>query len=106
MRLALAYEPRRDPNDVFLFEVVENFGANAPSPDKDLFEVTYGGSEGFPLPKSSELHLVLTNPTELRMALREHWPLAEEVRKAVSQGKFLLFHSDDVGKQLLELFDA
>lgn len=39
--LAIYYAPDRDPGDLFLFEIVENFGANTIDEEHELLEVTY-----------------------------------------------------------------
>ncbi len=103
LRLAISYDPGRDSQDVFLFEVVEHFGSNAVSPDKELFEVSFGSTSEFSLPQQSQLHLVLTNPNELRAALAEHWPSVEEIRQAVGRGDFVKLNSDETGEELMEL---
>ena len=103
LHLAIAYDPGHDPKDVFLFEVVGGFGGGAVNPDGNLFEVTYGTSSGFSSLNGEELHLVLTSPEELPVAVREQWPLALEVARAVRQGEFEVLYEDELGRKLLEL---
>ena len=60
--LALRYQPERLPNDVFLFEVIEEFGLGMVDDEQTLFEAAYDSSEGFPMPRQTQLHMILTNP--------------------------------------------
>lgn len=83
--LAVHFSPRRDHGNIFVFEVIERFGRDSVSPDRELFEVTYG-SASFPIDPGREVHLVLTNPTELRTAVEQRWPSLLELRDAVSSG--------------------
>ncbi len=101
--LALYYAPQRDPDDIFLFEVIKNFGANSIDPDRTLFEVAYGSTSGFPLAPGQHLRLVLTNPDELKAALREEWPLATELRDVLRSGKAMVLLAEEEGQRLLEL---
>ena len=103
LHLAIAYDPGRETGDVFLFELLGNFGGNEINDDAKFFEVTFDSSPSFALAKGQKLHLVLTNPPELRVALDQHWPTAEEVRHALRRGDFEVLHSDDVGREALEL---
>ncbi|MGH7140734.1 MAG: hypothetical protein ACREHD_33800 [Pirellulales bacterium] len=103
LHLALAYDPGHNPGDVFLFEVVGGFAGGQPNPERNLFEVTYGNCSGFASTNGEQLHLVLTSPEELQVAVREHWPLAVEVAEAIRQGNFELLFEDDEGSQLLDL---
>lgn len=49
LHLALAYDPCRqdDANQVFLFEVSENFGGDHINPEHQLFEVGFSGQQVF-----------------------------------------------------------
>jgi hypothetical protein len=87
LRMAVYYAPERDEGDVFLFEVIEGFGANEIDGDRELFEVTYSSAPGFPLESGQTLHLVLTNPREYEVAVKERWRLAEELRTAAASGR-------------------
>src|SRR5437899_1742748 len=73
LHLAVTYNHERDAQDIFLLEVVSNFGGGEVDPDCQLFEVTFGPTLAFPMSPSEKLHLVLTNPTEFRIALRDNW---------------------------------
>jgi hypothetical protein len=105
LHLALAYDPGRDSQDIFLFELLDNFGGNEINPDAELFEATFGSSNGFSLEPGQKLHLILTNPAEFRTALDRRWPTAEEVRDAVQRGDFEILHSDEIGREALELLN-
>ncbi len=66
LHLAIAYDPGRDSQDIFLFELLDNFGGNEINPDAQLFEATFGSSKGFSLEPDQRLHFILTNPEEFR----------------------------------------
>ncbi len=85
---AIYYKPTRNANDIFLFEVLENFGNGGVDPNRELFEVTYGYASGFPMNKNQELHLVLTNPAEFKRAANEKWDGFKELNQAVVRGDF------------------
>jgi hypothetical protein len=76
LHLAVAYDPGHDSQDVCLFEVVGGFAGGEISPDRNLFEVTYGASSGFASINGEQLHLVLTSPEELPVAIRDPRPVA------------------------------
>jgi hypothetical protein len=105
LHLAIAYDPGRDSQDIFLFELLDNFGGNEIDPDAQLFEATFGSSNSFALEAGQRLHLILTNPQEFRTALNQHWPTAEEVRDAVRRGDFEILHSDEIGRDALDLLN-
>ena len=95
--LAVYFAPNRDPEDVFILEVLDGFGGNTVGNDGDLFEVTYGPSPSFPLQAGRRLHLILTNPTELRQAAEEEWALAKELRQAKQRGQWKIIYDKDEG---------
>jgi hypothetical protein len=92
--LAAYFEPARSPGDVFLFEVIDGFGAGSIDEDRKLFEVAYASTPSFPLPSGHHLHLILTNPEELEVAYRQGWPSLDEVRAAVRAGNSVTVFSD------------
>jgi hypothetical protein len=92
--LAIYFEPERDEGDIFLFEVVDGFGAGQVDEDGKLFEVSYGSTPSFPLPSGQRLRLVLTSPGELQVASRNHWPSLEEIRSAVRDGRAMTLFSE------------
>jgi hypothetical protein len=105
LHLAMLYEPGRESPDLFLFEVLGNFGGNEISPEPQLFEVAFGPPLGLDLEPDRSLHLVLTNPEELRVALGQRWPSAEEIRDAVRRGDYEILHADEIGQQALGLLN-
>jgi hypothetical protein len=101
LHLAISYLPAtRDQQHIFLFEVIGG-PRESISPERDLFEVTFAASSGFPMGPNEQLHLILTNPRELDIALRESWPLASEVINALRAGDYKVLHKDKVGQQVL-----
>jgi hypothetical protein len=100
--LAIYYAPPRDPEHLFLFEVHEGFGRNQVDASRELFEVTYGSTSGFPLPSGVQLHLILTNPPEFRAACEQDWPKMRELRDAVRRRRAAVLHQTDTGSELLE----
>jgi hypothetical protein len=105
LHLAIADQPGRDLNDIFLFELLGNFGGNEVTSDARLFEVTFESSPSFAMEADQKLHLVLSNPEEFRVALDQQWPTAEEIRTAVHGGNFEVLHTDKIGRKALELLN-
>jgi hypothetical protein len=102
LHLAIAYDAGRDGADVFLFELIGNFGANLVGPDRRLFETTFAGERVFPAGgRRPDLRLVLTSPTELDVALRDRWPAAVELRHAIAAGAYDVLYEDEVGRRSL-----
>lgn len=99
----MLYEPGRDSPDLFLFELLGNFGGNEISEDPQLFEVAFGPALGLELEAGRKLRLILTHPEEFRLALKQHWSSAEEIRAAVRRGDFEILHSDEIGQRALEV---
>jgi hypothetical protein len=102
LHLALAYDPGRSESDVHLFELLGNFGRNEVSDEGKLFEVSFDLTrnpiDGLP----QRLHLILSNPVEMKAALEQHWPTAEEIRNAVRRGDFEVLHEDETGHTLMD----
>ncbi|MCX7014596.1 MAG: hypothetical protein NTW86_18940 [Candidatus Sumerlaeota bacterium] len=92
--LAAYYVPRRKPKDIFVFELIENFGDNTVSPAREFFEVTFSSSKDIPLEPGQQVHLVMTNPEEMEVALQEGWKNAQELKEAKRKGKFWVLHQD------------
>ena len=105
LHLAVAFTPARDPNDIFLLEVVGGWSQSI-SPDKELFEVVYLPESGFPMAADQKLHLVLTTPEELATALEEDWLSSREIVDAVRRGDFKVLHEDPLGKKALKQLKA
>ncbi len=106
LHLAVSYlPPMRDQHHIFLFEVIGG-PAESINPERDLFEAVFETSPGFPMGPDEQLHLILTNPQELRIALREGWSLAGEVVGAIRAGDYRVLHWDEVGERILEELEA
>jgi hypothetical protein len=101
LHLALSYEPQRDSQDVFLFEIIGGNSGPAGS-DGDLFEVTFAPNADLPLPPNELLHLILSNPPELDLAMRQGWQRLREILLALRSGEYRVLHSDTVGSELLQ----
>jgi hypothetical protein len=101
LHLAVAYLPARgDQQDIFLFEVIGGPIAGI-SPERNLFEVTFTATAGFPMGQDEHLHLVLTNPVELPVALEQGWPLAQDVVNAIRANDYRTMFADEVGEEIL-----
>ena len=100
LHLAISYAPQRDPQDIFLFEVIG--GADSISPDKVLFETTFASTPGFPMANGQQLHLILTNQRQLEMALDEEWPSVREIVDAIRSGEYESLWADEIGKCVLD----
>jgi len=94
--LALPKQPKRD---VYLFEVIDDFGGGHIDPDKKLFTFAYGSTPGFPLPEGVSLWMILTNPTELDKAIQEGWKRVDELRDARRAGNAVVLYADAKGKK-------
>jgi|WetSurMetagenome_2_1015567.scaffolds.fasta_scaffold99793_3 hypothetical protein len=105
--LAVYYVPERNPEDIFLFEAIEKFGGGEIEDDREMFEVTYGSTPGFPMATGQQLHLVMTSPEELQEAVKQAWSHVKELRTAFSENRAtVLFKDEQKGKQLLSLLHA
>jgi hypothetical protein len=98
LHLAIAYSPPRDTQDIFLFEVIGN-EAMSINPDRNLYEVSFTPTSGFPMDVNQRLHLILTTSEELQIALQENWPLAVELAGAIRARDYQILYEDDVGKR-------
>ena len=106
LHLALTYLPEeRDQRHLYLLEIVGTPGQSL-NPDRDLFEVTFASSVGFPLATGEELHLILTNPREFVVALKQGWPLANEIVSAIRSGNFQVLFQDEIGGTGLQQLQA
>jgi hypothetical protein len=102
--LAVYYSPDRDPGDVFLFEVYDGLHGNEVARyGNDLTEVLYGPTYGFALERGQYLHIVMTNPNELRVACRENWRLLNEVRAAIGAERYEVIHQQHGDEWLMGL---
>jgi len=106
LHLAVSYLPgMRDQQHIFLFEVIGGPGESI-NPERDLFEAIFETSPGFPMGPNEQLHLILTNPRELEIALREGWSLASEVVNAFRAGDYEVLYKDEIGKRVLDTLEA
>ena len=106
LHLAVSYLPAmRDQQHIFLFEVIGGPGESI-NPERDLFEAIFETTPGFPMGPNEQLHLILTNPRELEIALREGWSLASEVVNAIRAGDYEVLYKDKVGERVLDKLEA
>jgi len=106
LHLAVSYLPAmRDQQHIFLFEVIGGPGESI-NPERDLFEAIFETSPGFPMGPNEQLHLILTNPRELEIALREGWSLASEVVNAIRARDYEVLYKDEVGERVLDKLEA
>ncbi|MCX7044154.1 MAG: hypothetical protein NTX50_01540 [Candidatus Sumerlaeota bacterium] len=101
MHLAICYAPKKKGKDIYLFEAVQNFGMNEPDPARDLFQVSFPGSEDFPMENGQRLYLTLTNPHECKIACQENWHGMKTIRKAIAEGNYEVLFADKIGKKLM-----
>jgi hypothetical protein len=100
LRLAVYLAPPKRPKrDIYLFEVIDDFGGGHIDPSKKLFTFAYGSTPGFPLPESVRLWMILTNPVELDAAIDEKWKRVGEIRNTRKAGKALVLYADTKGKK-------
>lgn len=104
--LAVHYRPDRDPQDIFLFEVISDLDDGEADPDREFFEVSFSATEAFPMEAGQRLHLVLTSPEELKVAIEQSWEGVQELRAAAAAGRTEVLYHDDVGWELWELVTA
>lgn len=102
LHLAISYDPGRDSQDIFLFEVIGGFAGGEINPDGDFFETVFPSTSTIPPAEGDKLHLVLTSPDELGVAVEQGWPLAVEIKSAVQRGDFQELFHDETGARLLE----
>ncbi len=93
--LAMYYDAGDDPKDIYLLEVLDNFGANGINPDRELFELTYWAPNRLEPDSGRSWHLILTNPKEFDTALRENWKHAAAIRRAVESGRYEVIYMDN-----------
>ncbi len=102
--LAMQYDAGAEPDEIYLLEVIDNFGANGISSDRELFEVTFPKASGPDGGPDQTWHLVLTNPLEFDVALREGWEQADKIRRAVGSGRYeVVFMTSEEGVRNLDL---
>lgn len=92
--------PNRSKKDVYLFEVMDDFGGGQVDPEKKLFTFAYSSTPGFPLPDGVNLWMILTNPAELDQAIEGNWTRLDEIRSARNAGRAIVIYEDTKGKKL------
>lgn len=102
LHLAIVYSLERDPQAIFLFELLSNFGSDAISEDNEFFEVAFESSNSLRLEEGQWLHLVLTNPNEFHHAVEHCWSSAEELREAIRRGEFEVLYKDHLGDEAMQ----
>lgn len=103
--LAIYFDRPEDPDSVHLLEVISQLGYDKVSDDNELFEMSYGSTEGFRVPAGSQLNIFLTNAVELRVATEKNWPSLEPLLAAVKAGPkhYRVISSSGVGNDLVAL---
>jgi hypothetical protein len=91
--------PNRPKRDIYLFEVIDDFGGGNIDPDKKLFSFAYGSTPGLPLPPGVSLRMILTNPADLDAATQGNWKRVGELRNARNAGKAIVIYADAKGKK-------
>ena len=101
LQLAIAYAPKRDQQDIFLFEVIGGYGGDSVNSSREFFETTFTSTPSFPMAVGEQLHLILTNQRELEIAFLEGWPSLREVIEAIRRNEYRSLVSDDVGDVIM-----
>lgn len=91
--LAIYYAPdRHKPEDIFLFEVIENFGGNAIDDAQEMLEAEYASTPHFLLAGNQLLHMVMTSPNEFEVAVNKGWRHVKELKDAIAAGNYHVVH--------------
>jgi hypothetical protein len=99
--MAVYYAPDRDPDDIFLFEVLDNFSGNTIADEGDLLEVIYGPTGYFPIiTRNSKLHIILASPDEFYAAAEQRTPLFREIKEAVESNRSQIIFLDPAWARL------
>jgi hypothetical protein len=99
--LAVAYGNARNWRDINLLEVVSGWFEEI-NPDKELFEIDFLPASGLPMEPDQKLHLILTTPQEISLAVAEHWPSCRDLLNALRRRDYQVLFSDRVGKRVLK----
>ncbi len=89
IELALLFDPGIPTDDVYVLEVISGFGFDQPAVEKEIMENVYTGEGASKITGGSFLHLFLTSPKELEVAVRENWPSVRSIRSAVARNEFV-----------------
>lgn len=103
--LAVYFARPEDSDSVYLLEVISQLGYDEVSDDNELFEMSYGSTEGFRVPAGSQLNIILTNAVELRVAIEKRWASISPLLAAVEAGpeQYQVIFSTGVGNDLVAL---
>lgn len=102
LQLALWFQPDRDKEAVFVFEVADNFGNNDVDPEKEFLEISFPPSSDLPF-GGHDIHLILTNPEELKIAHQERWKSLQEILQSIQQNRYRILHKSEQGEDLWSL---
>jgi hypothetical protein len=108
--LAIYYAPDRDapdrnPDDVFLFEVLGNFDGSSIAYEGDLLEVVYESTPHFVMHShDSLLHIILTSPEELHEAAKRNTRRFQEIKRALAEHHAQIIYSTPQGDDLQKVF--
>lgn len=102
LHLAVWFHPRGGRRNIYLLEVLQNFGGSSIDENGQLFHIGFGSASGFPLEPGRELRLVLTNPEELREAVASQWKSLMPIRVAKRTGMTRVLFADGIGRRLWE----
>ena len=83
-----------EKNEERLFEVMQNFGFNDISEDKEIFQIQFSAASGLPLPPDRVLRLLLTNPVELEQAVDNQWEQIIDLKAAISRKEFKVLYEN------------
>jgi hypothetical protein len=93
---ALYYDVPRQPNDVYVLEVLLQVGL--PTEETEFFDAEFSSSPGFQMDDDSTLHIVLTDTITFMRAIDWKWPQYNEIREAASNGKCkVIYRNDSLG---------
>lgn len=104
LHLAISYAPKRDQQDIFLFEVIGGNGSDSINSGREFFETMFTSTPSFPMAVGEQLHLILTNQRELEIAFLEDWPSLREVMEAIRCNEYRQLFSDNVGDVIMRRF--
>jgi hypothetical protein len=108
--LAIYYAPDPDasdrkPDDVFLFEVLDNFDGSSIAYEGDLLEVVYEGTPHFVMhSRDSLLHIILASPEELNEAAKRNTRRFQEIKRALAERRAQIIYSTPQGDELQKVF--
>lgn len=97
--------PGREEDDVFLFEVLDNFDGSSLETDGDMLEVLYDSSRHFTMHhRDARLHIILTSPEELRKATAKNTQRILELKQAMAKHRAQIVYIDPLRADLKQVF--